>query len=157
MYPFRFYGILGQTQPLILSSVLPFLGKCPSDNSFLIRGVSNESISVPLQTVYLTSNPAKGPVTMGVINSMPFPGVQLLLGNDLAGEKVVIPNPIMIDNPLLNSNINLCEDETVVYPSCVITRTMKRSSQEDSDTSQIDLGATVVGNLLKTNPQYREF
>ena len=37
-----------------------------------------------------------GPVNVGLGSSLPFEEVQLLLGNDLAGDKVVI-NPIETD------------------------------------------------------------
>ena len=51
---------------------------------------------VPLHTVYLSSDLVSGPVIVGLGSLLPFEGVQLLLGNDLAGDKVVV-NPIVTD------------------------------------------------------------
>jgi hypothetical protein len=39
-------------------------------------------------------------VTAGVRSVLPVDGVHLLLGNDLAGDKVVV-NPIVTDKPVL--------------------------------------------------------
>ena len=51
---------------------------------------------VPLHTVYLSSDLVSGPVIVRLGSSLPFEGVQLLLGNDLVGDKVVV-NPIVTD------------------------------------------------------------
>jgi len=44
---------------------------------------------VPQHNVYHVSNLVLGAVTVGVCPTLPFEGVSFILGNDLAGEKVV--------------------------------------------------------------------
>ena len=39
-----------------------------------------------------------GDVVIGVIDSLPFDGIQLILGNDLAGEKVTV-SPVLSNTP----------------------------------------------------------
>ena len=49
----------------------------------------------------LASKLVSGPVKVGIKPSLPFKGISLLLGNDLAGDKVVT-DPILIDKPCLD-------------------------------------------------------
>ena len=62
--------------------------------------------NVPLHNIYLSSDLVSGPVAVGIRPSLPFKGVHLLLGNDLALEKVVL-------NPLLTNT--LCEDQLPIF------------------------------------------
>ena len=88
-----------------------------------------------------------GLVAVGIRPSLPFKGVHLLLGNDLAGDKVVV-------NPLL-TNI-LCTDQPPdpieqeipdLYQSCAVTRAMaKKAKQIDGE---IDLTGTILGQSFK--------
>uniref|UniRef100_A0A170U8N2 Uncharacterized protein n=1 Tax=Triatoma infestans TaxID=30076 RepID=A0A170U8N2_TRIIF len=123
---------------MILSDVLPPFGEDPVQTCVLIQGVSGEFMTVPIRTVYLTSDLVNGPVTVRVINSLPFPGVHLLLGNDLAGGKV-LPDPVLTVNPLLNSNTDSSEEEMVgLYPSCAVTRAMVKSKKQNTINPQVD-------------------
>ena len=71
---------------------------------WVFKGVdSSDYTPVPLHNVYLSSNLVSGPVALGIRSSLPFDGVHLLLGNDLAGNKVVV-NPVVTENPCLNQN-----------------------------------------------------
>lgn len=85
----------GSSQSLILAQTLPFSDESFSGENVLIKGVDSvDYTSVPLHNVYLSSNLISGPITVGVRSSLPFEGVNFLLGNDLAGDKVVT-NPIV--------------------------------------------------------------
>ena len=46
----------------------------------------------------------KGTAVVGVVDEIPKPGIELLLGNDLAGNAVCRPNAIMLDEALANNN-----------------------------------------------------
>ena len=91
----------GASQSLILTNALPFSPESYSGNNVLIKGVhSSDYNSVPFHNIRLHSDLVSGDVSIGVIDSLPFDGIQLLLGNDLATEKVTV-NPIMT---MLNTN-----------------------------------------------------
>ena len=47
------------------------------------------------------SSLVSGPLKVGIQASLPFEGVHLILGNDLAGDKVVV-NPVVTEKPCLN-------------------------------------------------------
>ena len=80
----------GASQSLILADTLPFSEKTSSGTNVLIQGVECGFINVPLHNIYLSSDLVTGLVAVGIRPSLPFKGVHLLLGNDLAGDKVVV-------------------------------------------------------------------
>ena len=84
----------GASQSLILADTLPFFGKSSSGTSVLIQGVECGFVNVPLYNMYLSSDLVNGPVAVGIRQTLTFKGVHLLLGNDLAGDKVLV-NPLV--------------------------------------------------------------
>ena len=101
--PIKILRDTGASQSLLLSDILSFSEESSAGVSVLIKGVNcSEYTPVPLHTVYLSSNLVSGPVKVGVQSSLPFEGVQLILGNDLVGEKVVV-NAIVTDKPLFRT------------------------------------------------------
>ena len=70
-----------------------------------------------------------GPVTVGIRPTLPVEGVSLLLGNDLAGEKVMI-NPCLSSLPCEPDSTN----ETIpgLFPACAVTRAMAKQAKEQS-------------------------
>ena len=80
----------------------------------------------------MQSDLVSGVVTVGIRPSLPVKGVDLILGNDLAGGKVSA-------DPCV-TNIPLCHDEAVsedtkIYPACAITRAMARGNKQQDDAS----------------------
>jgi len=82
----------GASQSLLLEGVLALSESIYSGGNVLLQGVGIEVLSVPLQIVHLTTELVCGPVMIGVTPSLPVPGISFLLGNDLAGNKVMV-NP----------------------------------------------------------------
>lgn len=78
----------GATQSLMLDSVLPFSDQTSAGVSVLLQGVEMGVISVPLHVVSLHSNIVSGIVAVGLRPSLPVKGISMILGNDLAGDKV---------------------------------------------------------------------
>ena len=114
----------GASQSLILADTLPFSEKTSSGTSVLIQGVECENINVPLHNIHLFSDLVTGPVTVGIRPFLPFKGVHLLLGNDLAGDKVVV-NPLVTDTPNIDQTPDPIEQEIPdLYPSCAVTQGM---------------------------------
>ena len=88
--PIKILRDTGASQSLILADTLPFSEKTSSGTSVLIQGVECGFVNVPLHNIYLSSDLVTGLVAVGIRPSLPFKGVHLLLGNDLAGDKVVV-------------------------------------------------------------------
>ena len=143
----------GASQSLLLADILPFTEESYAGANVLIKGVDSSDYSpVPLYNVYLSSNLVSGPVTLGIRPSLPFEGVHLLLGNDLAGDKVVI-NPVVTENPCFNQFPGLIEKEIPsLYPSCAVTRAMsKKKAIEDDINPDVDLANTFMSHVCETN------
>ena len=91
----------GASQSLILADTLFFSEKTSSPTSVLIQGVECGFINLLLHNMYLSSDLVIGPVAVGIRPSLPFKGVHLLLGNDLAGDKVVV-DPLLTSTPCVD-------------------------------------------------------
>ena len=139
----------GASQSLILADTLPFSEKTSSGTSVLIQGVECGFANVPLHNIYLSSDLVNGPVAVGIRQTLPFKGVHLLLGNDLAGDKVVV-NPLVTDTPCMNQSPDPIEQELPdLYPSCAVTRAMAKKAMLTENQSDIDLTDSFIGQSFK--------
>ena len=128
--PIKILRDTGASQSLILADILPFSEKTSSGTSVLIQGVECGIVNIPLHHVNLSSDLVTGLVVIGITPSLPFKGIHLLLGNDLAGDKVVV-NPLVTDTP----NIGQTDDPA------------KKAILKNSN-SDIDLTDTFIGQYF---------
>ena len=141
----------GASQSLILADTLPFSEKTSSGTSVLIQDVECEFVNVPLHNIYLSSDLVNGPVAVGIRQSLPYKGVHLLLGNDLAGDtcKVVV-NPLVTDTPCMDQSPDHIEQELPdLYPSCAVIRAMAKKAMSTENQSDVDLTDSFIGQSLK--------
>ena len=138
----------GASQSLILAVILPFSEKTSSGTSVLIQGVECGTVNIPLHHVNLSSDLVTGLVVIGITPSLPFKGIHLLLGNDLAGDKVVV-NPLVTDTPNIGQTDDPIEQEIPdLYPSCAVTRAMAKMAILKNSNSDIDLTDTFIGQYF---------
>jgi len=79
---------------------------------------------------------------VGVRHNLPFEGVSLLLGNDLAGKKVVA-QPIVTNEPAVDAETS--EEDADIYQACVVIRAMqKKEKQTSSEGDPFDLPYTFL-------------
>ena len=140
----------GANQSLILQKVLPWDEESKTGREVACKGAGSK-FNVPLHTIWLDCGYVTGEVVVGVKDTLPVDGVDMLMGNDLAGKKV-IPNLQMVENPvqeILESNIpttvldstSMGDMVPEVFPVCAVTRAMARRgtthmeevTQEDPD------------------------
>ena len=93
----------------------------------LVQGIEGRIVTVPLHSVFLKSDLVTGQVKVGLMSSLPIKGISLLLGNDLAGGKVVLSKPSTEDE----SNLDI-----EIFPSCAVTRAMAKKAKEEEDSVQ---------------------
>ncbi|KAJ8046965.1 hypothetical protein HOLleu_05822 [Holothuria leucospilota] len=121
----------GATQSLLLDGVLPLSDSTSTGANVLIQGVECGFISVPLHKINLKSDLTSGSVIVGVRPTLPVKGVSLLLGNALAGGKVVA-NAILTDKPCDYNNTEQLEKEFQnLFPACAVTRAMSQKLAMD--------------------------
>ncbi|XP_068239972.1 uncharacterized protein [Palaemon carinicauda] len=78
--------------------------------------------SVGQAKVHLDCGIFKGNIIVGIVESLPIPGVDVLVGKDVAGNCVVL-DPVVCDTPLEVSSVQQLEDvERELFPSCVVER-----------------------------------
>ena len=143
--PIKILRDTGASQSLILADTLPFSEKTSSGMSVLIQGVECGFINVPLHNIYLSSDLVTGLVAVGIRPSLPFKGVHLLLGNDLAGDKVVV-DPLLTSTPCVDQLPDPIEQEIPdLYPSCAVTRAMAKKANQNYVMQDINLADTLIG------------
>ncbi|XP_071845114.1 uncharacterized protein [Apostichopus japonicus] len=88
-------------------------------------------------------------VMVGVRPYLPAKGVQFLLGNDLAGGRVIV-NPIVTDKPSTCDNTEQLQKEIPnLFPACAVTRAMSQKLQEVSNSDHSSFSN-------ETNSKHRE-
>ena len=143
--PIKILRDTGASQSLILANTLPFSEKSSSGTSVFIQGVECGFVNVPLHNIYLSSDLVKGPVAVGIRPFLLFKGIHLLLGNDLAGDKVVV-NPLLTSTPCVDQPPDPIEQEIPdLYPSCAVTRTMAKKAKLYDGMQDINLTDTLIG------------
>ena len=133
--PVKILRDTGATQTLILENVLPFSSVSSCRDSVLLQGIELGTVRVPLHRVELSSKLVSGLVVVGVRSSLPVEGIQLVLGNDLAGGKVEA-NRCVSGIPC-SSGSNAVEAIPGLFPACAVTRAMAKRAmnhvQDDTD------------------------
>ena len=145
--PIRFLRDTGSAQSILLQSTLSLSDLTYSGDNVLLKGVDTSLgsyPSAPLHQVYISSSHVNGPVTVGITSSLPIDGIDFLLGNDLAGGKVVA-NSLVTDMPC---NCQQLDPVPNLDPACVVTRARKEQESitdtlvresTDEETSQEDV------------------
>ena len=166
--PIRILRVTGASQSLLLSEALSSHDtEVTATGDFVfVQGVGG-ICSVPLHVVYLKSGLVTGLVRVGLVSSLPFKGVSLMLGNDLAGEKI-FPSVQLPSNP---STVDESNVDSEIFPACAVTRSLAQMAQEEEDRVQrrtqtkflsknsvrsdppidLDLSTTFIGRTLAQN------
>ena len=145
--PIRILRDTGSAQSILLQSTLPLSDSTYSGDNVLLKGVDTSLgsyPSAPLHQVYISSSHVNGPVTVGITSSLPIDGIDFLLGNDLAGGKVVASS-LVTDMPCKCQQLDPVPN---LDPAGVVTRASKEQesitdtlvwASTDEKTSQEDV------------------
>lgn len=145
----------GANQSFVLARALPFSEKSYCGSDVLIQGIELGVLKVPLHNVYIRSGLVTGFVKLAVRHELPVSGVALIVGNDLAGEKV-LPIPEVIENPVFDSVISgeLASEFPSVFTACVVTRAQARKFGDSiglSDTFMATEGRAKIERSVVTS------
>ena len=152
----------GATQSLMVKNDMPRESETATGERVVIQGVGRNVVSVPLHQISLDSEIVCGTVIVGVVDSLPMQGISMLLGNDLAGERVV-PHPRMVEKLSVSEETEKIEQEhpETLLP-CVVTRAEAKRT-EDSTTKMeseeneiIDLSQTCLSHEIGLNPMLEQ-
>ncbi|XP_069191437.1 early endosome antigen 1-like [Procambarus clarkii] len=99
----------------------------------IVQGITGDFQTVPLREVNLVWDFIKSKDLVGVSPKLPVAGVDLIVGNDLAGNRVKRDDhPIMLTKPKVIRARTDPEDK-VMYPTCAMT--VSKSESQISQTS----------------------
>ena len=139
----------GATQSLMLDSVLPLTENSFTGANVLISGVEMGVLEVPLHEVNIKSSLINGNIVIGMRPSLPVEGISLILGNDLAGERVMV-DPRVVEKPRDDENTErLAEKFPGIFPASVVTRSMKAKKEaiKEQGKEEIGLSGTFLENI----------
>ena len=128
--PMSFLCDTGASQSLLAEGIPPLSELSATEESVLIYGVELGFTCAYLHRVFLKLHLVSGPITVGVQPTLLVEGVSLLLGNDLAGEKVMV-NPCLSKLSCISDNTNeTSQDINGLFPACAITCTMAKQAEK---------------------------
>ena len=139
----------GATQSLMLDSVLPLTENSFTGANVLISGVEMGVLEVPLHEVNIKSSLINGNIVIGMRPSLPVEWISLILGNDLAGERVMV-DPRVVDIPRDDERTErLAEKFPGIFPASVVTRSMKAKKEaiKEQGKEEIGLSGTFLENI----------
>ena len=139
----------GATQSLMLDSVLPLTENSFTGANVLISGVEMGVLEVPLHEVNIKSSLINGNIVIGMRPSLPVEGISLILGNDLAGERVMV-DPRVVEKPRDNEKTErLAEKFPGIFPASVVTHSMKakKEATKEQGKEEIGLSGTFLENI----------
>ena len=139
----------GATQSLMLDSVLPLTENSFMGANVLISGIEMGVLEVPLHEVNFKSSLINGNIVIGMRPSLPVGGISLILGNDLAGEKVMV-DPRVVEKPRDDEKTErLAEKFPGIFPASVVTRSMKAKKEaiKEQGKEEIGLSGTFLENI----------
>ena len=139
----------GATQSLMLDSVLPLTENSFTGANVLISGVEMGVLEVPLHEVNIKSSLINGNIVKGMRPSLPVEGISLILGNDLAGEKVMV-DPRVVEKPRDDEETErLAEKFPGIFPASMVTRSMKAKKEviKEQGKEEIGLSGTFLENI----------
>lgn len=125
----------GAAQSFVCANVLPFSDQTSVGSSRLVQSFSMEIMRVPVHRIHLRTDLVSGFVEVGVRPVLPVRGVSFILGNDLAGGKVVPSLEVVDTLSEEHSTDELSQKYPNAFTACVITRAQ---SKKDSEVSLSD-------------------
>ena len=117
----------GAAQTIMSKDVISNITTAYTGEKVILSDLSSHP-SYPLAKVYIQCPLVSGEVQVAIkSDELPVPGVQLLLGNDLAGS-LVVPNLTVVESPLETSPTEALDTATPhLFPSCAVTRSQSKN------------------------------
>ncbi|XP_013867485.1 uncharacterized protein LOC106520098, partial [Austrofundulus limnaeus] len=122
--PVKILRDTGGSQSIIREGILPLSVMSSCNSGVVVQGIGMTFVSTPLHNIHLKTSLVNGFCRVAVLPTLPIRGVDLILGNDLAGGKV-LPVPEVLDTP----DTSLVTEQQMpsdIFPACVVTRSQSK-------------------------------
>ena len=129
---------------LLLKNTVP-TSKLTHTGQYALISTMAGTLTAPLHQIQLKCDYFTGPVTVGIVKKFPYRDISLLLGSDIANNKV---------RPVLQESKDSVKCENTEHTTCVLTRAMKKQQFTEETTKkpeplpEIDLQATFMADIL---------
>ena len=152
--PVRILRDTASTQTMLVADECSLDKKNFTGRHAVIEDANGSCQPAPLYDIELKSQIVSGLVTVAVVDRLPVRGISLLLGNDLAGDRV-LPSPVVNEVPVVNSvTENLKEEIPGVVPSDVTSaKTQQKQEKQnkeknkENDDDEVILSDTFMSKL----------
>lgn len=149
--PVKILRDTGSFDSFVRESVLPFSSDTDTGGFVLARGMGMVVFPSPVHSLCLFSGLVNGDVEMGVRKELPVDGVDVILGNGLAGLQVWAEGPlphVVTKNVPSQSQPESDPDIAIVYPACAVTRAMTSAHDahgaiENSELETVEVSVTL--------------
>ncbi|XP_064093712.1 uncharacterized protein LOC135206254 [Macrobrachium nipponense] len=112
----------GSSHSLVVRDAVPGIENCMTQDSVILKSIGGLT-TVPRAKLHVDCNLFTGNTVVGVVDSLPIPNIDFLLGNDIAGARV-IPDPVVVDTPLIENPVKDLE-EKAMFQSCVVEHSLR--------------------------------
>lgn len=126
------------SQSVLLEGVLPVSEESSVNAHALGRGFGMQWVGVPLHFIHLDCDLVKGCIVVGVSTEVPIECVAFILGNDLAGGKVLL-NPEVTVIPLPEQSGELEQEYPGVFSVCTVMAEREKRDSSAREEDDIDL------------------
>ena len=136
--------------------MLPFSQESDTGDCVLVRGMGLNVLCSPLHKAILSCDLVDGDVHIGVRPALPIDGVDVILGNDLAGNRVWADGcPPVKSTPLLKEPVDCEQEFPDVFTACAVMRAMTRdqSALDTVQKEECDLEVLHVTGSLSISQQ----
>lgn len=147
MVPVKILRDTGATESFIRASVLPFSERSSTGDCIIVRGVSLVPLSAPLHKVFLKCGLVVGVVHIAVRPALPIDGVDVILGNDLAGSRVWCSDGPVAVSPTVKEPVDCEQTLSEVFAACAVTRAMANAQPESEEPCGVDHDFTLPESL----------
>ncbi|XP_053294792.1 uncharacterized protein LOC128455141 [Pleuronectes platessa] len=141
--PIKILRDTGALDSFILESVLPFSSRTDTGGCVITLGMGMVPFSVPLHRLVLNCGLVQGEVSVGVRPQLPIGGLHMILGNDLAGDKVWADGqPNVVQPPTFPTVVEPSVTPLHlgdIFPACAVTRAASRDAQRMVEPEWLEL------------------
>lgn len=141
----------GATHSLLVG-VLPLSEETATGTQALIQGLELGIVSVLLHTICLKSDLVSRSVVVGLYPTLTIEGVPLILGNGLAGEKVIPELQVVTEQEAMKEVDHDAGTTLNIFPSCAVTGAMVREiNNKNPEDSVVNLDDTFMSHSHGSN------
>lgn len=144
----------GSVQLFIREELLPSLSNY-SGADILIRGIGMQCLRLLLHDLYFKSDLVTGPVRLGDTSCLPVEGVDVILGNYLAGGNV-FPRPVVISELNARDCSRLVQCFPTDFPACAVRHTQAEKLRDVVDPSETLLDNSSDHDLTSEKADVKE-